>query len=131
MEPKRSLQHSHVHVTCPYAQLALSSPCPHIHIHKIHLNIFLPSTPGTFKLLFPSGFCTKTLYMLILSPICGTCPAHLNLLNLNTRTILGEQYSSLSSCSFLHSCHLIPLSLPKSPINTTLVHTSGCRRFIL
>ena len=72
---------------------------------KIHLNIILPSTPGSPKWFFPSGFPTKILYMPLLSAIRATCTAHLILLDFITRTILGEQYRSLSSslCSFLHS----------------------------
>ena len=64
--------------------------------------------------LFPSRLPTKTLYTPLLSPIRATCPAHLILLDFITRTILGEQYRSLSSalCSFLHyvvtSSHLGP-----------------------
>jgi len=55
--------------------------------------------------LFPSGFLTKTLYKPLLSLINATCPAHLILLYFITRTVFGEQYTSLSSslCSFLHS----------------------------
>jgi len=51
------------------------------------------------------GFLTKTLYRSVLSPIHATCPTHLILLDLITRTIIGKQYKSLSSslCSFLHS----------------------------
>jgi hypothetical protein len=39
-------------------------------------------------------------------PHSATCPAHLILLYFITRTILGEEYRSLSSslCIFLHSC---------------------------
>ena len=53
--------------------------------------------------LFPSGFTTKPLYTPLL--IRATCPAHLILLDLITRTILGEQYSSFrySLRAFRHS----------------------------
>ena len=63
---------------------------PTFHSLKIHLNIiFLSlSLPSGF---FPSGFPTKTLYTPLLSPLRSTCPAHLILLYLNTRTIFVEQ----------------------------------------
>jgi hypothetical protein len=41
---------------------------PTSHILKIHLNIILPSTPGSPKWFFPSGFPTKILYRPLLSP---------------------------------------------------------------
>ena len=70
-----------------------------IHLNIIHLRLGLPSG------LFLSGFPTKTLYTPLLSPIYATCPANLIRLDIITRTILGEEYRSLSSslCSSLHS----------------------------
>ena len=69
------------------------------HFMKIHLNIILPSTswsPQWFPHQNPVHTCPS---------IRATCPAHLNLLDFITRTILGEEYRSLSSslCTFLHS----------------------------
>ena len=68
-------------------------------IPSSHLYLGLPSC------LFPSDFSTKPFYTPLLSPIWVTRPAHLILLYLITRKILGEKYRSLetSLCSFLHS----------------------------
>jgi hypothetical protein len=79
-------------------------------ILSYHHRLGLPSG------LFPSGFLTKTMYTRLSSPpIRSTCLTHLILLDIITRTILGEQYRSLccSLCSFLHSLHIlnIPMSL--------------------
>ena len=82
-----------------------------------HLRLGLPSG------LFHSGFPTKTLYT-PLRHIRATRPAHL-ILNLITRTILGEQYRSLSSSlrSFLHSPFTSSLLGPSILLNTLFLNT--------
>ena len=86
-----------------------------ISILSSHLCLGLPSG------LLPSGFPTKTLYMLLLSPIHVTCSAHL-ILNFVTCTVLGEEYRSLSSllCSFLHFLVTSSLLGPNILLNTLL-----------
>ena len=50
MEPHGSLPYSQVPATCPYPEPDRSSPCTYILLPgQIHLNTFLPSTPGSPK----------------------------------------------------------------------------------
>ena len=67
-------------------------------------------------------FPTKTLYTPLHFLIRATCPAHLILLDMVTRTTLGLQYRPLSSslCSFLHSQ---PLLGPNILLNTLFSKT--------
>ena len=51
-----------------------------------HVRLGLP------KGLFPAGLPVKILKALLPSYILATCPAHLNLLDLITLTMLGERY---------------------------------------
>ena len=125
MEPKSSLPPLQVAATCPSPEPDQSSPCPHptscrsILIFSYHLWPSLPSG------LFPSGFLTKTLYVPLLSPICATCSAHFILLDLISRTILGEEYRSFTSsaCRFLHSfvtSSLLGTNILNNPFSNTL-----------
>ena len=91
---------------------------PISHFLKIHLNIILPSMPGSSKCLFPSGFPTKTLYALLLSPTRPTC--HLILLALITRILFSVYRSfSCSLFSLLHS-HVISSLLSQNILLSTL-----------
>ena len=104
--------------------------CRSISILSSHLHLNLPSG------LFPSGFPTRALYTPLLSPILATRPFHFILLYFITRTILGEQYRSLSSllCSFLHSLVtpslLGPIILLNILFSNTISLRWGCFRFV-
>ena len=96
MEPEGSLPHSQDPPPVPF--LSLPTSWRFTLILSSHLSFGLPSG------LFLSGFPTKTLCAPLLSPIRATCPAHLILFDLITRTF-GEEYPyhlrlALSNCVY-------------------------------
>ena len=105
METEVSLPHSKEPASCSYPAPEQSSLFSYpiswrsLLILSPYLHLGLPGN------LFPSGVPTKTLYTPLLSSLRATCPVHLILLDWISRTVSGEEYSSLSFsfCSFLHS----------------------------
>jgi len=65
MEPEVPLPCSQEPATGPYPELDESSPHILILPSKDPFQYYLPSTPRTSKLFFPSGFPTKILYAFI------------------------------------------------------------------
>ena len=70
---------------------------PTFQFMKVHINIILPFTPGSFKwslsLSFPHQNSAYTSPLLVRA----TCSTHLILLDFITRTIVREEYRSSSS----------------------------------
>ena len=98
---------------------------PTSHLLEIHPNIIHPSTPRSPQWSLSLRFPHQDLYTPLSSPIRATCPAHLILLDFITRTILGEEYRSLSSslCSLLHSPVTSSLLGPNILLNTIFPNT--------
>ena len=119
--------HYHIHKCLPSVPILSQLDPVHIpktHFLKINLNIILPSSPGFF-FSFPHQ---NPVYISPL-PIRATCPARLILLDFITRTILGEDYRSLSSslCTFFHSSVTSSLLGLNILLNTLFSNTLSLR----
>ena len=124
--------HYHSH-KCPPTVPILSQlervHTPTSHFLKIHLNIILPSRPGSPKWSPSFRFHHQNPVYTSSLPIRATCPAHLILLDFMTRTILGVEFRSLSSslCSFLHFPVTSSLLGPNILLNTLFSNTLSLR----
>jgi len=128
MEPEGSLPHSQVPATCLCPESARSRPYPHIP---------LPDDPSLYYPPIYAWFSQAVSFPQVSPPKLCIClsshpyalHAHLILLDFITRTILSEEYRSLSSslCSFLNS--LVPSSLLGQNIlfNTLFSNTLSLR----
>jgi len=130
MEPEGTLPHSQMtrHLSLSWASSIQSIPLPS-HFLKTHLNINLPSTPGSPKWSLSFRFPYQNPVYACPLTIRATYPVHLILLNFITRTILGEEYRLLSSslCSFLYSLITSSLLGPNILLNTLFSNTLSLR----
>ena len=98
---------------------------PTSHLLEIHPNIIHLSTPRSPQWSPSLRFPHQNPIHPLSSPMHATCPAHLILLNFNTRTILSEQYKSFSSllCNLLHSPVTLSLLGPNILVNIMFSNT--------
>jgi hypothetical protein len=87
---------------------------PTSHLLKIHLNVIFPSTPASLQCSLSHRFPHQSPVCASPFPIRATCLTDHIFIFAITRTILGENYRTLSSslCSFLHS-----------PVSSSLLRT--------
>jgi len=111
-----------------FSAKSIPSTPPH---HTSWRSIFYhPTNTWVFQVAsFPQIAPPKPCIRLSSPPIRATWPAHLILLDLITRTLLGEQYRSLSSsmCNFLHSPVTSFLLDPNILLNTLFSNTLSLR----
>jgi hypothetical protein len=128
MQPEDSLLHSQEPTTCPYLAPDQSSPCSKCYSLNIHLNIILPSKPGSSKWSLSSGFLIKTLY----SPLGPHMryvprPFYFSLFKHPNNNGRGVEIISSSICSFLHYPVTSSLLSPNIVLSTLFSNTLSLR----
>ena len=124
--------HYHIHKRLPPAPILsqidpVHTPTPQF--LKIHLNIILPSTPGSSKWSLSPMFPHQNPVYSSPLPVRATCLAHLIFIDFISRTILSEKYRSSSSSlrSLLHSHVTSSLLGPNILLNTLSSNTLSLR----
>ena len=130
MKPEGSLPRLQKAATCPYPDADQSSPRPTTHLLKIHLNIILPSMPGSSKWYlsprFPQQYPVCTSFRL--NTCCVERPSPW--FDYPNGLISGVQCKSLSSslCTLLHCpVDLVPLIGSNILLGTQFSNTLSLR----
>jgi len=139
MEPECSLPCLQEPVTGPYPETCIQSTISYLVSLTSVLLISSHLSRGVPSGVFPSGFCTKTLYAFLISTVRVIWPAHLILLDLITLTISDKSYRSWNSKLLyiqimltLNSCYTCNTNYKKTHYNEcssciisrTILHSS-------
>ena len=126
MKPDGSWPHSKVPATYPYPEPRRSSSCSTSHFLKIHLNITLPSMPGSSKWsLSPSFPHQNPVYTSAVPNKYYMPPPPSHSSRIDHPNNMGEEVGSLSSslCSFLQFPVTLSLLGPNILLNTLFSNT--------
>jgi hypothetical protein len=126
MEPEVSLPHSQVSATCPYTELALSSPYPHIPFHEDPSYYYPPiydwfSQVTSYLQLFllkPCVHLSSTPYALHAPPI-----PFFSILSPEQYLVTGRDHQALHYVVFIHSPVTSSLLSPNILLSTLFSHT--------
>jgi len=130
MEPGSSLPHSQLSAICSYPEPDQSSPNPPpSHLPQIHLNIVLPSTPGSSKCTLSLRFPHKN--PVYTSPLPHarymSRPSHSSRFDHPINTGYGVQIITFLVIKFFHSPVISSLLGPNIILNNLFSNTLSLR----